>query len=229
MKIVVAARCMNDERHIKRFLYGYSFVDAIVISDGGSTDNSINLLNANKKVQLYHFNQTEEKDGIRFNYDAPHMNFVLNKAKELEPDWLIFDDIDDVPNIHLRDYAQLLFQVIDERHEQINAFRLYMWGEDMYFPKMNNHFDPRYTSLWAWQPDKLNIHADENIHHGTLVGLHPQPYNVELPMCLLHYSWHPDTIEQKIARYKAMGIAFSHPFNMANAGTPVEVPEWAHV
>ena len=44
MKIVVAARCYNNEKHIERFLHGYSFADRIVVSDGGSTDNSIQLL-----------------------------------------------------------------------------------------------------------------------------------------------------------------------------------------
>src|SRR3990167_8915783 len=135
MKIIVAARCMNDERHIERFLRGYDFVDAYVISDGGSEDKSVELLQQNPKVQLHHFYQKHVVYGIAFNDDAPNMNFVLSCAKALEPDWLIFDDIDCWPNFLLRENARYLLENVIKK-TQVNAFRLYMWGETQYFPKM---------------------------------------------------------------------------------------------
>jgi glycosyltransferase involved in cell wall biosynthesis len=226
MKIVVAVRCRNEANNIARFLYGYSFADQIVVSDGGSTDESVAMLEKAKKVKLYHFEQEETNNGITYNLDAPHMNFVLDKAKELEPDWLIFDDMDDFPNFMLRENARYLFEnVIKEL--QINAFRLYMWGENQYFPKMNRNFHPDYVSLWAWQPKYVNIYADMKVRHGTLLGLSDRPYRLMPPLCLLHYTWNPDTIDAKLKRYKAMGLKVDHPFNMPNAKTPVDAPEWA--
>jgi glycosyltransferase involved in cell wall biosynthesis len=228
MKIVVAVRCRNGENDIARFLYQYSFADQIVVSDGGSEDNSIAMLEKAKKVKLYHFDGRENLgDGYWWNPDAEHMNFVLNKARELEPDWLIFDDLDDVPNHNLKNEARSIFETCNDK--QINAFRLYMWGTRQYFPKMNRSFDLDYTSLWAWQPKKLNIQADESIRHGTLIGLDPNPYKILPPLCLLHFSWNPETIEKKLEHYRKVGFAMNHPFQMSNAGTPVDVPEWAKI
>lgn len=225
MKIVVAVRCYNEEKNIERFLRGYDFADHIVISDGGSRDSSLPIIQryAGDKVRLIHFHEQETVNGYTWNPDAPHMNYVLDAAKELKPDWLIFDDMDCVPNYWLK--SRGLFNIIHERHVQVNAFRLYLWGDDQYFPHMNRNFDPAYTSLWAWKPSEIDIRADPSVHHGTLIGLHSQPYNLETPMCLLHKSWHPDTIEDKIKRQNAVGIQMEHPLKFA--GTPEPLPEWA--
>lgn len=224
MKIVVAVRCYNEEKNIERFLHGYDFADVIVVSDGGSSDNSVHLLKQNPKVQLHHFREYQVLNGERFNPDNPHINFVLNKAKELDPDWIIFDDLDCVPNYILREQARDVLSL--QQINQVNAFRLYMWGDKEYFPLMNNYFDYAYTSLWAWKPKEVNIHASEHEWHGTMVGLSKEYYNVEIPMCLLHRSWHPDTINAKVERYRRVGIQTSHPFSFA--GNPVPLPEWAH-
>lgn len=224
MKVVVAVRCYNEAKNIERFLRGYDFADAIVVSDGGSSDDSVSILKRNPKVQLHHFDQLQDINGELFNPDNPHINFVLNKAKECEPDWIIFDDMDDVPNRILREQAREILEHC--QNAQVNVFRLYMWGETQYFPQMNNYFDPAFTSLWAWQPKKANIHADEGVWHGTIVGLSKEHHNIEIPMCLLHRSWHPDTIDAKVERYRRVGIQTSHPFNFA--GSPAPLPEWAH-
>lgn len=224
MKIVVAARCYNNVEYVERFLRGYDFADQIIISDGGSADGSVEALTGRDKVTLLHFDEFTMVGGFRWNPDAPHMNFVLDAAKELDPDWLIFDDFDCVPNKDLREYARLFFNVLDSRHAQVNAFRLYLWGDEEYFPSQNNYFDPNYKSVWAWQPKKISIYADPGNHHGTLLGLGDN-YGIELPMCLLHKSWHPSTIQAKIDRYNAVGIPMNHPLNFA--GKPEKLPLWA--
>ena len=226
MKIVVAARCYNNLRFAERFLRGYDFADEIVISDGGSTDGSVEFLEGKPKVHLLHFDQYEEKNGRRWNPDAPHMKFVLDYAKSLEPDWLAFDDFDCTPNCFLRDYAREALSSASKRnYNQVNCFRLYLWNNDQYFPFMNRNFDTNYTSLWTWQPKKINIEVDLNERHGTLLGLSQNPYKLEIPMCLLHKSWDEATIQEKIKNYETFGIAFDHPFNFA--GKPEPLPEWA--
>lgn len=224
MKIVVAVRCYNESKNIDRFMRGYDFADEIVVSDGGSTDDSVSILQKYPKVRLFHFSEQETINGETWNLDAPHMNFVLDKAKELDPDLLIFDDMDCVPNENLRRDARdmLKFTI----HPQINVFRLYLWGDEKYFPYMNRHFDYRYTSLWAWKPRELDIRADMSVRHGTLLGLQPEVYNIVQPYCLLHKSWNPETVEKKIDRYNKLGLPMEHPLSFA--GEPAELPNWAH-
>ena len=223
MKIVVAVRCYNEEKNIERFMRCYDFADQIVVSDGGSTDNSIEILKRYPKVKVLNFDHYEMIHGFRWNPDAPHMNFVMEYAKELNPDWLILDDMDDVPNIYLQREARRLLE--DSPEPQVNAFRLYMWGEDQYFPYMNRDFDMDYVSLWAWKPGEVGIWADPAIRHGTVLGLYDTPHKLNIPYCLLHRSWHPDTVQQKIDRYNKVGLKMNHPLNFAGDLKPL--PEWA--
>lgn len=224
MRIVVAVRCYNESRHIDRFMQGYDFADAIVVSDGGSEDDSVSKLKQYSKVKLFHFTERETRHGYTWNPDAPHMNFVLEKAKELEPDWLIFDDMDCIPNQALRNHARLIIGTAVGY--QLNVFRLYLWGDTgKFFPQMNDNFNPKYTSLWAWRPDKVNIYADLSVRHGTLKGLHENPQNVDLPMSLLHKSWYPETINEKVLRYNKLGLPMKHPLEFAGELAPL--PDWA--
>ena len=225
MKIVVAVRCYNEIHNVERFLKGYSFADEIIVSDGGSDDGSVEALQGRDKVTLLHFGEYIESNGFRWNPDAPHMNFVLDHAKSLKPDWLIFDDFDCVPNSRLREEARFLLEH-NLSYPQVNVFRLYMWGDDQYFPAMNNYFSPDYTSLWAWRPDVLNIYADPNQRHGTILGVTDNNLKVETPLCLLHKSWRSDTVQFKMDRYNSVGIAMTHP--LQSAGELLSLPEWAH-
>jgi glycosyltransferase involved in cell wall biosynthesis len=231
MNIAVAVRCYNEEKNVTRFLRGYDFCDSIVISDGGSTDYSVDIIKYhqkyNPKIHLLNFDGRETVNGVTWNPDAPHMNFVLDYAKSLEPTFLIFDDMDCVPTKSLREAARDMFQEVYELQDyQINAFRLYMWGDKQYFPYLNRDFDDNYTSLWAWQPSKLDIHADESIRHGTLVGLTEENlFKLKIPYSLLHKSYGPETIDAKLERYNALGLTMYHP--LQTNGELRDLPEWA--
>lgn len=223
MNIVVAVRCWNESNNIERFMRGYDFADTIVVSDGGSIDGSVGMLKKYPKVKLLHFAEHEHVNGYAYNLDAPHMNYVLNWAKELKPDFLIFDDMDCCPNVLLRNDARTILE--NCKMPQINAFRLYMWGNDKYFPHQNRDFDPAYKSLWGWKPSEVDIHADESVHHGTLVGL-TSYWGLDTPYCLLHKSYGPDTIDAKLRRYNALGMPMLHP--LETNGELRDLPEWAH-
>ena len=203
---------------------GYDFADEVVVSDGGSTDDSVSLLEQYPKVRLFHFPEQETVNGETWNPDAPHINFVLSVAKEYSPDWLIFDDMDCCPNAHL--YREARNWLEGCGHPQMSAFRLYMWGEDKFFPYMNRDFDPDYTSLWAWKPNELDIRADINVRHGTMIGLSEDVHRLPVPYCLLHKSYGPDTIGAKMARYNALGLRMEHP--LETNGELADLPEWAH-
>ena len=223
LRIIVAVRCLNEEKHIKRFLRQYSFADLIVASDGGSTDNSIEMLQNKDGVELIHFDGGETINDEFWNTDAPHMNFVLDKAKSHNPDWLIFDDMDSTPNKHLRENAIEFLEGCDK--SQVNVFRLYLWGEGRYFPFMNRNFNMEYTSLWAWRPSEIDIHADPNEKHGTMLGISGDHCDILPPSVLLHRSWNPETIDKKMERYNKIGIKMNHPLQFA--GKPVELPDYA--
>lgn len=226
MKIVVATRCYNEEINVRRFLLGYRFADTIVVSDGGSQDRSVEILKSNPRVDLIFFRDQETHGKEKWNPEAPHLNSLIEHTKSLNPDWIILDDMDCVPNWGLGEFARSLLVTANPKHVQVNAFRLYMWGDKEYFPYMNRNFDPAYASLWAWKPKEVDIKADTSVRHATLLGLHPNPLRLDVPFCLLHKSWSPETIRQKIERYNAVGIQMEHPLNFA--GKPEALPEWAH-
>jgi len=156
--IITITRCLNEVNNIERFLKGYDFSDLIIVSDGGSTDGSIEMLTGRDKVKLLHFPEHEIINGYYWNPDNSHFNFIIDAAKEYDPDWIILDDMDDVPNALLRENARLILNTCDKT--QVNAFRLYMWGDNQYFPKMNNYFDNKYKSLWAWR----GCHAHKDLY-----------------------------------------------------------------
>jgi glycosyltransferase involved in cell wall biosynthesis len=225
MKIVVAVRCYNETKNIDRFLRGYDFADYIVVSDGGSGDGSREYLDslADDKLRVFHYEERETINGETWNPDNPHMQFVIDRGKDLDPDWLIFDDMDCVPNSILKQNAREILANCDK--PQVNAFRLYMWGEDRYFPYMNNNFHIDYTSLWAWKPRKLDIHTDMGTKHGTILGVTANHCDILPPEVLLHKSWHPETVQKKMDRYDKIGIKMHHPTAMA--GNPEPLPEYA--
>lgn len=223
MRIVVAVKCYNEAANIERFMRAYDFANLIVCSDGGSTDGSIEMLKKYPKVHLVHFGVYEESGGYRWNPGNPHSNFVIAASKEFDPDWIILDDMDCVPNRALREGAREILERTP--FFQANAFRLYMWGEGHFFPKMNNYFDPAYVSLWAWRPSRLDIHADDTARHGTMLNLSPEFERIQPPLCLLHRCWSPDTVQEKMNKYNAVGIPMRHPLEFAGSVEPL--PAWA--
>lgn len=222
MKIVVSTRTLNESDHVEGFMKSYSWADIIVVIDGGSTDDTVKKLLEYSKVKIYVSPYRVEKNGYWHNPDNPNINYALQKGLDENPDFHILDDSDDFPNIELQKNAR---KIIEEcQYPQINAFRFYMWNKDHYYPKMNNYFDINYTSIWGYYPNRMKIWADENVEHGTILGLTPNNYKIELPNCLLHYSWNSETIDKKIKRYNAIGLPMNRLEEFAGEMKPIE--EW---
>ena len=225
LNIVVTTRCLNGIEYIDRFVRGYDFANQIIVSDGGSDDGSIEKwMEYYPKVRVFQYDDVTFIDGYKWNPDNNHIQHAIDRALEYNPTWLILDDLDDVPNHLLRKDARELLESTSV--PQMNAFRLYLWGDKEYFPYMNRNFDGQFRSLWAWQPDRIHIQSDLSVKHGTMVGMMNEPANLSIPYVLLHKSWHPDTIQQKIDRYNAIGLPMNHPLEFA--GIPEVLPEWAH-
>lgn len=226
MKIVVVTRCLNGLEYIDRFARGYDFADQIVVSDGGSTDGSLDAFKKYPKIQVVNFGVREVINGYIWNPDNLHIQHAIDEGLKCDPDWLILDDLDDVPNRFLREGAKFILGPCD--YAQVYAFRLYMWGEKEFFPHMNRNFDPDYTSLWAWNPKKCSVWTVKSERHGTLASNSSDIYRISLPNCLLHYSWNPDTIQAKVDRYNSIGLPMNHPLEHPEAyGLPEPLPKWA--
>lgn len=223
MNIIVVTRCLNGRDYIDRFMKGYDFADRIIISEGGSVDGSAELFQKYPKAEVVPFPIKEVINGHEWNPDALHIQAAIDEGLKYNPDWIILDDLDCAPNFLLRQEARLLLSQCDK--PQVNAFRLYLWNDNRYFPSMNNYFDIKFTSLWAWRPDEINITTDKDVKHGTLVGLTDDHCNINIPFCLLHKSWDRKTITAKMKRYNEIGMEHHHPFQFA--GKPVHLPEWA--
>ena len=129
MNIVVAARCLNESDNIERFVRGYDFADHIVISDGGSTDDSVSKLSKYRKVHVIPFDEFEMHNGHRWNPDNLHIRHSIDEAMKFDPTWLIMDDMDCVPNRILRLGARDILEQCAV-YPQVNAFRL-ICGEVM--------------------------------------------------------------------------------------------------
>lgn len=246
--IVAIVRTRNEERNIGRFCNAYQGIaDAILVADGGSVDNTVDIALGfpNVKVRKFDVGFITKNETV-LNPQGEHVNFLINWATEIGADWIIFDDCDCVPNFVLRQNGRVLFE--GTKNVAMFTRRIYFWGFDKIFPEMHGggakvaevakkdaeRGHPIYTSLWAWQP-RANIRADEaDKWHLTMMshdrrhalrtresGLH-----LNFPYCLLHFSWQtPELAAAKVENYRSSGQQPTalHPTVFAG---PMADPEW---
>lgn len=225
MKIVCIARTLNEERYIGPFCKAYGFCDLILIADGGSDDRTVDIARTFANVKIRRFEgRVNLPDGSFMNPEPAHVNFLLDWAEqEHAPDWLVMDGVDCWPNHHLQRAARsLLEQAVQQDKDAALAYRLYLWGENEYLPKIN---EPG-PALWAWRPDRIDCHTDESyttFFDAVFPGPEPgRAYAITPPAVCLHH-WEP---ESKACRYAAWG----HPQTAIPGGIywpPAPLPEWA--
>lgn len=224
-RIVVIARCLNEERFIERFLRGYDWADAILLSDGGSTDQTLNIASRHEKVVVAPFtNQVKLPNGMKMNPENAHAAFLFAEAMKLSPDWVVYDDCDCVPNALLREQARSIIESCS--YPEIHAYRLYLWMQTQWLPKMLVG-----QSLWAWKPSEITISStlekdpfDMEYKHSH--GWTSARLNLDLPLCLLHDGWTDETrVNEKMARYAAWGRPQTPPLDFYGPAEPL--PEYA--
>jgi len=220
MKVVVCVRTLQEENNIDRFCRSYDWADEILISDGGSTDKTIELARWYPNTKIHHFpDKIWHTDKIFSNPRGKHINYLIDWAHREKADWIIFDDCDCVPTLALRASAKSF--MLNSEFDMMFAYRMFVMG-DRYFPNMS-----RKQSLWAWKSE-VPVRADEN--RPTIHMIIPERYIEYLkePLALLHY-FYPDeeTFKRKKAQYILTGEVLPD-FNPKTQFGPLEaLPEWA--
>jgi glycosyltransferase involved in cell wall biosynthesis len=228
MRIIATTRTRNEERNIKRFCEVYSrFCNEVLIVDGGSEDDTVSLASEYQKVKTLEFNErVYGKNNLWRNPHGKHINTCIDWAKERGADWIIFDDCDDVPNLHLQRNAREIFKRCDVLGmDAVFGYRLYVYGTNLYFPEMNKPGQ----SLWAWNV-RTNIRAmeDNPWGHEMTFPSAMKKFNLEIPHCLLHYfAPNEETIQKKLDFYIRSGQHpnLTHP--LTTNGALESLPEFA--
>jgi hypothetical protein len=226
--IIAVCRTLNEERNIERFCTEYSkIVDRIMICDGGSEDNTINLTRQFSKVVVVPFEKRVKKKDLAGNKawrnpHGEHINFMIDWARKEGAEWIIFDDCDSVPNKYLKESGPPEF---GSSLGVLKVRRLYLYKEGSYFPQLSNAG----LGLWAWRAN-VNVRASEEDpwkHHMDIPKSAAEGL-IDEPRCLLHYSFPDDEeIERKAAFYR-IAKDMEMDWHPRIFGGPITtLPEWA--
>ena len=220
---------LNEERNIERYCEVYSkFADTILICDGGSVDQTVELAEAFPKADVVHFDGLMDFDGHPWTPLGEHHNFAYDAAMKHDPDWIITDEADSLPTLALQKNTRSNMAKTDLNI--IGVGRMYILGSDQYFPELSfgGYFG------WAHRPSKIDGHYGTERHLGIPRPLFPHPntglwQNLDPPMALLHYGWPDDeTVAAKLKRYRASGSLPPYGTPIPDeAGETVDLPEWA--
>lgn len=149
---------------------------------------------------------------------------LIRWSQEENVDIGIWDDADHCPNKALqRDARRLL-----ESNPTPFAFCLlvYLWGTQLYFPKLNDHANPE--RLWAWNvhewtpqlnivPNTIEIVNQPSTSEG-LVLPHPN-------YCVKHYSWLDEAdARRKMEFNRKRGVPQNYP--LESCGVALPLPDW---
>jgi len=238
--IIVTVRTRDEQRNIERFCQSYSGADKILVADGGSIDNTVELAKQFPNVEVREFTErTPMQNGLWRNNDSRHANFLFDWAEEYNPDWIIYDDCDCVPNFLLRDAYRDFMQ--ETTADIIMVTRLYLWGTEHHFPDLAKpgvdhlYYEP---SLYAWRGNQklrtVNVPPAYTFRLGDrdIADFRKDANTLELypPLCLLHMTWiDPDVANFKVWNYRASGLipTMLHPLEFG--GALELLPEWAHI
>lgn len=236
MKIAALIRTLNEEANIIQCCNAYQFADMILIADGGSIDNTIEIALAMPKTYIRNFDvRVECQNGIWRNPDAEHLNFLYDWAHEKGADWIISQDCDQRPNIYLQQNARKIME--ETNKDFLMGIQFFLWKEIEYFPLLTNGGGTKWMhGLWAWRAN-TNIRAIDKMPHyefsldggKTSIDLSTtdRHQNIDLPNCYLHHGWNSDEkVNFMIEYYRKSGLIpeQAHPLDFGGETKPIE--EW---
>lgn len=233
MKIVVIVRTRNEEKNVGRFCSAYQGIaNKILVADANSTDRTREIARSYRNVRVRIFDKKKPlQNGYERNSHSEQINFLLDWAKEEKADWIIFDDCDCWPNFLMKEKLRYILEAASV--DFVHAVRLYLWGNDKYFPKLAKPVDgvTWEAGPYAWKASTgLYCTDDEDGYHQKF-SIQPKKHeriNIEPPMCLLHNPWQDEEmVEQKLKFYRESGVIpnMLHPLEF---GGPLEkLPDWA--
>jgi glycosyltransferase involved in cell wall biosynthesis len=238
MKILACCRTYNEENHIEKFCQSYqNIADLILIADGGSTDNTVEIANSMPKTEVIHYPvKVECKNGIWRNPDGPHIQFLIDHAITLGADWIIFQDCDMRPNKVLKDQGRSLFSMIDKLNKDFLLLtQIFIWHGNEYFPTMSRRQSQWMQGLWAWRAS-INLKIIDKMPHFEFSydGVNSidldktgKSWKVQPPPCYLHFGWEDDkTIDAHAEYYRSSGLIPMMLPPKVIGGTPEPIENW---
>jgi len=227
MKIIAIVRTRDEEKNIGRFCRAYAWADKILVADVGSDDNTVKIAQYYPNVEVRYFTeQVEGKNGLWRSGEGKHWNFLIDWAKTENPDWILHDDCDCVPNEFMQQRMRELLQVATDANQKVAlAYRIYMWGTTQYFPDLNKAGQ----SLYGFTSDS-GIRFDEtDPWNVNLVSYEPlkSVYKFQYPYVLLHYFCpDPETVDMKMKFYRESGQQPDYRHPLQSCGSLANIEPW---
>lgn len=229
MKVVLTVRTLNEQYHIDRFCQSFSWVDKILVADGGSTDDTVSMALQYSNVEVREFSQKKKmKNGYWRNPEAEHINFLTEWAESLNPDWIIFDDADEYANVCLQNHARELLSNADLLGvDYVRIIKVYIYMQVRYFRNMNYFYDNWQPVLWAWKPKaKVRaVNSDMAFEFPSLPKERIGFYDVYPPDVILHNAWPTgQLLKRKMDFYRRSGqiSEMKHPTDFGGPMSPLE-------
>lgn len=171
--ISVVINTLNEEKNIKRAIKSAAWADEIVVTDDGSTDDTIEILNRIKNEESRIKVLKHKSKG----YVEPARNFAISKASG---DWILILDADEeIPDTlanRLKDIANKMRQIDFVEIPRKNIIFGKWMRASMWWPDFNIRFFKKGTVSWnekihskpETRGSGIKLEADEKfaiIHH----------------------------------------------------------------